>query len=234
MWRAVLVALVMAFAAQAQTIYTWTDARGTVHYTDDPSSIPAGVKAATTEGEELSNTGPSVKAPARPEAPPQEQQQTSKPTSDEEYWRGLFRAAREKVKSLEDEVSIDQRSTGGQGFYCPPMYGYYPPGYGYGFPPGYSYRQSNRAGLGASLNVPLGNGASLNVNGSAGSVVQQNNTTVVPFQGTVGYGYVGCYEDTRARDRIEKTKLALKRAQEELGDLERRAANASVALEWRR
>lgn len=40
-------------AAAAQTIYRWTDKRGEVHYTDTPSTAPAGVKVETTEGEEL-------------------------------------------------------------------------------------------------------------------------------------------------------------------------------------
>lgn len=64
--------LFLSTAAAAQTIYRWTDKRGEVHYTDDPSSLPAGAKLETTEGEELMVV-PAAKVPppsiARPASP---------------------------------------------------------------------------------------------------------------------------------------------------------------------
>ena len=42
-----VIAVLMAGGASAQTIYRWTDAKGTVHYTDDASSIPRGAKVTT-------------------------------------------------------------------------------------------------------------------------------------------------------------------------------------------
>ncbi len=240
-------------AAQAQTIYTWTDARGTVHYTDDPSTVPANVKATTTEGVELSNTGapaPKVEAPAQKGAPAPVAQ-PAEPKTDEDYWRGQFRAVREKIRSLEDELAVDQRrfddpsrTPGGPNYVCPPAY-YYP---GYVSRPigGFGSSQVVQGGISASASIPLGNGATLGINGAAGSAVTQGSSTVVgsgvtPFVGYPGYGYApygGCFfspsdDYLRMRDRIERSKSALARAKEELADLERRAANAAVPLEWR-
>ncbi|MBL8951440.1 MAG: DUF4124 domain-containing protein [Myxococcaceae bacterium] len=255
MRRVVLAAcLALGLPAQAQTIYTWTDSRGTVHYTDDPSTIPPKVKATTTEGAELSNTGaspasPEPQAQARAPAPPQA---PADPRAEETYWRGQFRTVREKIRTLEDELATDlrrfedpSRTPGGPNFICPPAF--YGPSY---FQPGFGFRSGQvvQGGLSASANIPLGNGATLGVQGSAGSVVSQGSTTVgttgvAPFVGYgYGYGYGGyggCYLNPsddygRMRDRIDRTKASLARAKEELADLERRAANASVPLEWRR
>lgn len=45
--------LLLALLALGQTTWQWTDAEGVQHFTDDPSTIPKGVKARTTEGEAL-------------------------------------------------------------------------------------------------------------------------------------------------------------------------------------
>jgi len=247
-----LASFVVGFSAQAQTIYTWTDSRGTVHFTDDPSTVPANAKATTTEGAELSNTG----APpprAEPQKPQPAQPQVAVPADDrseETYWRGQFRQVREKIRSLEDELAIDQRrfddpsrTPGGPSYTCPPGGFFYPgfvrqPGFGFGSSQVFS------GGISGSVNLPLGNGATLGVQGSAGQTVTQGSTTVTgsgvaPFVGYGGYYPGGCYfaatdDYQRMRERIDRTKLALARAREELADLERRAANASVPLEWRR
>ena len=54
-------------AAAAQTMYRWTDKNGEVHYTDDRSTVPAGAKLETTEGEELM-----IEPPRPPAAIPQQ------------------------------------------------------------------------------------------------------------------------------------------------------------------
>ena len=260
MWRVLLVAMSLASVASAQTIYTWTDSRGTVHYTDDPSTIPANAKAKTTEGDDLSQMGPAPERPAQSQS-----QQPSSPgadsKSDEEYWRKEFRAANEKVRSLEDELGVDQRKVDdpsrmpmGGTYYCQP--GFFAPGFvGPGYvAPGSGQFSRGRTNFGAALNVPLGSGASLNVNANASASVRRGSS-VAPFAGyggyggysSFGYGYGGygvgvggpCWyqmdgQYAYTRDRIEKTKAALARAKEDLADLERRAANAAVPLEWRR
>ncbi len=244
MWHAVLLVL-------SQTIYTWTDSRGTVHYTDDPTTIPANVKAKTTEGGDLSHTGPAPKIERAPEPERAAAAPASQGgTSDEEYWRKEFRAVREKVRTLEDELAADTRKYDDPSrmpmsgtYYCSP--GFYSPGFvspGY-YAPGFRSFSRSQVGFGASLNVPLGNAGALNVNAGATQAVNRGNTTVAPFAGypgSVGFGYGGpCWyqmdgQYAYVRDRMEKTKAALARAKEDLADLERRAANAAVPLEWRR
>jgi hypothetical protein len=248
----VTVTLFLATAASAQTIYRWTDARGTVHFTDDPANVPAGAKVSTTQGEELSEMGQPARltAPSPRPGAPVEIAQASTDAREEDYWRGLFRDAHEKVRELEDELAADSRWLGdptGMGIpiTCPRGYGGYAygsGGYGYGFVNGASAAQAGS--VGGSATLPLGNGATLSVNGSAGASARQS--TVTPFAGYApyvsypGYGYgpgYGCWvvaEQARVRDRIDRTKMALARAREELADLERRAAFNAVPLEWRR
>lgn len=55
------VALTLLILAQ---VYRWTDARGDVHYTDDRSTIPRGVKVQTTGGEDLTVV-PATKPPPK-------------------------------------------------------------------------------------------------------------------------------------------------------------------------
>lgn len=225
--------LLLASAASAQTIYKWTDARGTVHYTDDPSTVPARVKVTTTEGDELSNTGSVVKIEPAPAAtpPPATAPSGTAASKEEEYWREQFRAARDKIRTLEDELALDQRKQEDRTL---PVTGSYftPNGYGYGGyrPYGYGATVTEQVSVAGSLNLPLGNVGNLTVNGNATS------SAVVPYAGYGGYPrHVYAYEaeSSRTRDRIERTRLALTRAKEELADLERRAAFNSVPLEWR-
>lgn len=51
--RTLAALLLLSTAANAQTIYRWTDKKGEVHYSDDMSTVPKGAKLETTEGEEL-------------------------------------------------------------------------------------------------------------------------------------------------------------------------------------
>lgn len=44
---------VLVAALLGQTVYTWTDKNGEEHFTDDPSSIPKGVKAKTMQPGEV-------------------------------------------------------------------------------------------------------------------------------------------------------------------------------------
>jgi type IV secretory pathway VirB10-like protein len=61
---------VLAIALLGQTIYTWTDKDGEEHYTDDPTSIPKGVKAKTMAPGEVemvqSSPEPTEVAPPKP------------------------------------------------------------------------------------------------------------------------------------------------------------------------
>lgn len=62
---------VLVAALLGQTIYTWTDKNGEEHYTDDPSSIPKGVKAKTmAPGEVETVVSSDEPAPAKPVVQP--------------------------------------------------------------------------------------------------------------------------------------------------------------------
>lgn len=226
-----LAALLLSTAASAGTIYRWVDAKGTVHYTDDPSSAPAGVKVTTTEGEELTRINPDPPAAKAQVVAEAAAQQQAKPTSDEEYWRKEFRTARDRVRTLEDELAVDQRKVDDPSrmamngnYYCAPQY--------YLGGPGVQGGGVQTTGIGVRGSVPLGPNAGLTFN--ANSTYRQN-----VYPSGYGYGAGPCWyqmdgESQRTRDRIERTKAELARAKDDLADLERRAAYASVPLEWRR
>lgn len=69
--RGMLTAALLVASLLGQTIYVWTDAQGEDHYTDDPTSIPKGVKARTTEGQpvDMISTKPSTPEPPDAGAP---------------------------------------------------------------------------------------------------------------------------------------------------------------------
>ncbi len=73
MRRLALAVAVLAAPASAQAVYRWTDQHGEVHYTDDPSTVPRGVKVETTEGEAL------TVVPAAPAPPPKRKATTPAP-----------------------------------------------------------------------------------------------------------------------------------------------------------
>lgn len=56
----------------------------------------------------------------------------------------------------------------------------------------------------------------------------------VPVTGQMGCYYLPNPEFQRTRDRLETNKKALKRTKDELQELDRRAANDAIPLEWRR
>jgi hypothetical protein len=101
--------------AQAQTVFKWVDADGT-HYTNSPETIPKGATVTATDGEPISNVGKPAPPPdeKRPEAKKPEPVLASAadpavPTSAEQYWRGQFKAAREKIAATQDEIAIYRR-----------------------------------------------------------------------------------------------------------------------------
>lgn len=71
---AVLTLLLGATHALAQPVYRWTDRTGQVHYTNDPSAVPPGARAETTDGDAVSEVGaspaPLPKRSSKPEPTP--------------------------------------------------------------------------------------------------------------------------------------------------------------------
>lgn len=100
--RWVLPLLLVCQIAFAQDIYTWVDADGVEHFTDDPSQIPKGVKRKKTRGAPVS-TMDVVEVDNRDQPPPR-----PKPARTEAQWRALFAQARAKVAELEKQIAEDQ------------------------------------------------------------------------------------------------------------------------------
>lgn len=218
-----LFALVAAGPVTAQTIYRWVDAKGVTHYTDNLQSVPAGLKATTTDGEEISTVGtpPPVavsKAPTPAAAPPVP---SAAPDDAERRWRSDFRAAKERVRSLEDEIAVDQRKVNDPSRM--PMTGTWQCG-------GWPSLQPSRGSLGVTGQARVPGGA-VTVTGQTQYVAPATPVTA-GWGGPCWYAMNGEYQ--QAKDRLERNQLALKRAQDDLADLERRAANEAVPFDWRR
>ncbi|MEW6431887.1 MAG: DUF4124 domain-containing protein [Myxococcota bacterium] len=243
---ALSLAVLLPAVAAAQPIYTWTDREGVQHYTDDPRTIPKDAKATATEGAHVnvvsSSAQPEASAPAPASGSPTRVQVTAAQAQAaaspaqaaataqatlEDTWRQRFRDARDKVRTLEDEIEVDRQrveEVNGLpvdfGFSCPP-------GWGAASPP----VAPSAAGLGA-VAVAGQVGPGVTVSAGVGTRWSQGwyfpSTVVTPCV----WSFNPAYE--RIRDRLARNRKALVRAKEELGDLERRAALEAVPLEWRR
>jgi len=121
---AVLILALQGAVARADDVYTWTDASGETHYTNDPATIPEKARRAAhkLEGDTGSvltpRSAPESKPAPEPEPekghpaadaqpPPPEPIETGiqPPREDEkvseEQWRSLFRKSSEKVRRAE-------------------------------------------------------------------------------------------------------------------------------------
>jgi hypothetical protein len=100
--------------ALANPIYRWVDEQGVPNYTNDPSKVPAGVKAEITEGGEIAVIATS-QAPSPPAAVPAEPSSASTDiyTADErdvaDWWRAAFHEAYARIAWLEFEVKNDKQ-----------------------------------------------------------------------------------------------------------------------------
>lgn len=257
--RVLLSALcLVSTAASAQTIYTWTDETGTVHYTDTLSSVPQGVKVDTTRGEELSvvssdSSGEEPQPAQKQQVVAQAPQPASRPgiipTSvitgeplDEYQWRGRFRSAHAEVQSLEDELAIDKKRLAEPVGYAPGMI--CGGGYGYGTIPTARVPQAYRpntqiAGMQARATINPAPGVSITGEAQVGAAAP-----VPPPVTTYGHGYRGGFvpnciatpspDYERLKDKVERNTAALKRAKDALDDLDRSASHHGVPREWRR
>jgi hypothetical protein len=126
---AAVLVLVFASAARADDVWTWTDAAGEAHYTNEPSAIPEKFRrsARPLGGDKvksdarLSTPDPADPPRATPSAqpkteapattPPPEPIETSirAPEPDdkvsEEQWRSMFRKAGERVRRTERNLA---------------------------------------------------------------------------------------------------------------------------------
>lgn len=217
-----LAVLLAAIVSQA-TVYVWVDPAGGEHFTDDASSIPRGAKVRTTEGVEVSriesdvvkNPPRSVTHPA-PEEPPA-------PGRSEEEWRRLFKEARRKVVTLEEDIEADRKKVEEvNGLPINAQYncfgGYWGPGVTLG----------TVGGFGVGATGQLGPGLGVTATAGVTTVVRPAPMLVSPCV------FVLNPEVERVRERLASNRRELVRAKEDLADLERRASFAAVPLHWRR
>ncbi len=200
-------ALVFAVPAAAQSaVYRWEDAEGTTHYTNNPGEVPKGITVYATDGEPISRLSadrddtPSVKvATVQVTLPP------ANPAQREAYWRGAFLELNRSIRSLEDEISLDQKK-------LEPTIN--------GLPVNARYGCTSPYLLNAGAGYPVTTLA-------AHPGLRTGPVTL----GCVAYDDP---EVKAARERITRNKLALTRATEDLQELERKASAESVPREWRR
>ncbi len=217
--RAVFLALVAASSAWAQSVYTWTDAEGTSHYTNDPTSIPKNVKVKATVGSEvnvISVENPPEAAPTPGAAPKASASDPEVPSASELEWRRLFREANLKIRQLEDEIETDKKVV--EEINGMPVRGHLRCGYGYVTP------------------APIV-GATSGVSVTANGQVLPN--AVVGGNTYAGYAGSPCWYEAdprfeRIRQRLARNRIALERAKEDLAELDRQASFSSVPREWRR
>lgn len=238
--------LVALLIAQA-TVYAWTDKAGVEHFTDDLSTIPRGVKVRTTDGDDISyvladGQKPAAKtaAPvAAPVAAPATSTGPEAPSAAEQTWRQLFRAARNKVTVLEEEIEADRvkvEEVNGlpvrAGFNCG-FYGGYHGGYHGGF------RQPPIASTGVGVTAGGQPAPGVTVGATVTGTTVIAPPFVAPVVPVVGPFFQPCAfsfspEYAMIRDRLDRNRRELPRAREELADLERRASYEAVPLHWRR
>jgi len=235
MARLVSFLVVIASVASAQ-VFTWVDTDGVAHFTDNPSSVPAHVKARVTAGDDISTvtlaeTKPVAVQVTSPGAPASIAAQD--PGRAEREWRAAFHDVNERIARLEDEIEADRKKVEdvnglpvGARYQC--LNGY---GFGWGAP-GFGVVQ----GGGTSISV---GGTSQGIPGFAVGVgvgVTQTTQVLVANSGvmTTPCIFVLNPEFEHAKERLELNRKALTRAKTELADLDRRAGFEAVPREWRR
>ncbi|MBE2249760.1 MAG: DUF4124 domain-containing protein [Myxococcus sp.] len=232
MLRLGLLSVVVASVASAQ-VYTWTDKDGVDHFTDNPSSVPANVKAKVTTGDDISTVTLGEVRPAVAALPPRAQAAPAPadPGRAEREWRAAFRDVNERIARLEDEIEVDRKKVEDVN----------------GLPVAARYQCLNGLGAGgwmapgafvsgAGASVSLG-ATSQGVPGFAvGLGVVQTSQVVVANPGVVTTPCIFALnpEFERARERLELNRKALARARTELADLDRRAGFEAVPRDWRR
>lgn len=218
--------LVASLPAQAQSVYTWTDADGTPHYTNDPSAVPKGraVSAVVVGSGNVSTitASPQGVPAADQKAPKPEYASTPGiPEPAEAYWRERFHSAVDRIRQLEDEIASDAKEV--EEVNGLPVRGRMR--CGYAVAPGAVYVA--RSGLMVTTTGQVGPGLSVSATGTPGAV------THVPVA-LSNCWYSGDPEFERIKHRLAKNRLSLARAKEDLEDLDRKASFESVPREWRR
>jgi hypothetical protein len=247
--------LLLALLVTQATVYAWTDKAGVEHFTDDLSTIPKGAKVRTTDGADISYVladepkapADTARATAPAPAPVQAPVETgpAAPSAAEQTWRELFRAARNKVIRLEEEIEADRvkvEEVNGLpvsfGFNC----GYGGSYGGYLYPGAVRQPPINSTGVVVTAAGQPAPGVSVGAT-VTGTTVIAPPPLVAPIAPVVGpfvppfaapCAFAFSPEFAMIRDRLDRNRRELPRAREELADLERRASYEAVPLHWRR
>jgi hypothetical protein len=244
-------AVLLAPGALAE-VYTWTDPDGTVHYTDNPASVPGTIKAKTTTGVAISmvsgaprdagaSSPPTVAVPSGPASPTAQSEQRR----IEYEWRAAFRDVAERQARLEDEIEVDRRKVEDvDGLPVAARYQCFNGGFAPFFGPGPTVMvtpgavgSASQVTTGSSFGVGVGQGVGgVSVGVGGGVVVTQNRFFNATGTGVMAQPCVFAFnpEFERAKERLELNRKALARVKAEAADLERRASFEGVPREWRR
>ncbi|MGV3623212.1 MAG: DUF4124 domain-containing protein [Archangium sp.] len=208
--RALTLAALVAAPVFAQTVYSWEDASG-VHYTDDPSLVPAKYRKGNATLFDEKSRPAAVKAQAQV----QPTTQPSRPASsgpDERAWRDRFITANRRITTLEQTITALKTS-------LPPRTECVPQP----LVPVGTVRVDNTTG--APITTAPGQ-----------QVITQNGYTVVNG-GTVYSPAANCQvnrEYDRINREIELKQVELKDAKTDLEQLDRQASYDGIPREWRR
>ena len=110
--------LSIAPAALAEPIYRWIDENGVANYTNNPAKVPAGVKAETTIGDEITVVA-SSRAVSQGAATAPVSLSTDILTPQEravaDQWRAAFRDVHARLAWLEMAVAMDKQRLQAEG-----------------------------------------------------------------------------------------------------------------------
>ena len=113
------ITLSIAPAALAEPIYRWIDENGVANYTNNQAKVPAGVKAETTAGDEItviaSSRGVSSQRPATIPASLSTDILTPEERARADQWRSAFRDVHARIARLELEVGLDKQRLRAEG-----------------------------------------------------------------------------------------------------------------------
>ena len=103
-----------AFSAAWATVYEWVDNKGVVHMTDDPDKVPLKyrkvMKTREMDTREVATPPPAPEGQTVgvPVPPPAQAERYG--GHGEDWWRAGFKAARESVKNLRDQLAEKKQS----------------------------------------------------------------------------------------------------------------------------
>lgn len=113
------IALSISPSALAEPIYRWIDENGVANYTNNQAKVPAGVKAKTTAGDEITVVASSRAVSSQRAAAIPASLSTDILTPEEraraDHWRSAFRDVHARIAWLELVVGMDKQRLQAEG-----------------------------------------------------------------------------------------------------------------------